>query len=392
VRIAFYVPHVEFLDPRIGGDNVLARGLLDGLRRRGHEVEVVSKVGPQEFAGGSVSPLELARETVSVRRRMKRFSPDAWFVYSPSEGRPDLFGWWQRPKHYLLFNAHAPRGHDRRDWRSSLLALAHRRALARADAVSAWRPAGIDRLRSFGIPEQRLHLLLPATETWQSMPSREEARRRLDLPPEAPVVLCVGRFSMSGHGRPRKTQMMLDLLGVVARLPSEVVLVIVGDGPGRPLLEQEAAKVEPSGRVRIMGPAERGEMSCFYAACDLYAYPSWKDYSWVSVLEAQYWGRPVITMHTRSAELSVQNGRTGLLAEDLDEFQVHLATLAGDRIRRESMGRAAREYVTREHTMDVRLRQIEDLLLGRSEHQRPFSAVGATSGPRARDLLSVDSS
>src|SRR5207247_7161593 len=130
-------------------------------RRRGGEVgAVASERGPQEFGVGAVCALELARETVSVRRRMKRFSPHAWFVYSPSEGRPDLFGWWQRPERYLLFNAHAPRGRDRRDWRSSLLALAHRRALATADAVSAWRPSGMDRLRSFGIPEQRLHLLL----------------------------------------------------------------------------------------------------------------------------------------------------------------------------------------------------------------------------------------
>ena len=70
-------------------------------------------------------------------------------------------------------------------------------------------------------------------------------------------------------------------------------------------------------------------------------------------------------MHTRSAEITVEAGRTGLLAKDLEEFQAHLAALASDRARCESMGKGGPEYVAKYHFIETRVRQIEDLLLGR---------------------------
>ena len=99
--------------------------------------------------------------------------------------------------------------------------------------------------------------------------------------------------------------------------------------------------------------------------CDFYAYPALTDRTFITILEAQACGRPVVTMQTRSAELTVDAGRTGLLVKDLEEFQAHIAALASDRARCESMGRAAREYIAKFHSIEIRVRQFEDLLLGR---------------------------
>lgn len=376
------VPNASFLEPGVGGDRVMVQSLRAGLERRGHEVAVASHLDPGDFTSGRLSLRRLAGEAASVRRRMRDFAPDAWLVFSASAEEPDLFGWWLRPKRYVHFAAHAPGGlRSAGSWRSKLLWLAHARSLARADALTAWRPRGFERLRAYGVAEDRMRLLLPAAQTWQDMPSREEARRRLELPPEVPVILCAGRFSMGRHpGRFKKTEMMLDLIAAVSRLPREVVLLLVGDnGPGRARLEREAAVMEPAGRIRVIVSLENAAMPWYYAACDLYAYPHPKDTPWVSVLEAQHCGRPVVTMRTASAELSVQEGRTGLLAKDFDEFEAHLAALVADPIRREAMGRAGREYVARHHSLEVRIRQIEELLDGggpdgRSPSSRAWNA------------------
>jgi glycosyltransferase involved in cell wall biosynthesis len=80
-------------------------------------------------------------------------------------------------------------------------------------------------------------------------------------------------------------------------------------------------------------------------------------------MEAQYCGRPVVTLRTRSAEITVQDGRTGLLANDLDEFRAHLATLCGDPSRCDAMGAAARAYIATTHSIETRLGQIEELLI-----------------------------
>lgn len=243
--------------------------------------------------------------------------------------------------------------------------FAHRRSLARADKVIAERPKSADRLRAFGIPKERLCVLPPAVRTWDWMPSREESRRRLTLPQEAPVILCVSRLSVHTD-RPGKTDMILHLLAALAPLSSDLVLVLVGDGPGRRRVEEQVAKLKLERRVRLVGSVPHDEIRWFYVACDFYAYPDLMDRMFNTILEAQACGRPVVTMQTRSAEFIVDAGRTGLLAKDMEEFQAHMAALARDKARCESMGDAAREYIAKLHSMETRIRQIEDLLLAGS--------------------------
>jgi hypothetical protein len=67
-------------------------------------------------------------------------------------------------------------------------------------------------------------------------------------------------------------------------------------------------------------------------------------------------------MRTASSELTVSDGRTGLLVRDLAEFRARLGELVADRARREAMGRAASEYVAARHSMAVRARQLESFL------------------------------
>jgi phosphatidylinositol alpha-1,6-mannosyltransferase len=362
VRIAFYAPRASYLEPGVSGDQVLLHILLAALRERDHRVEIVSQVDVRDFWCGRAPARRLVTEAISIRKRMKRFAPDAWLVYGPAVTHPDLFGWWQCPRHYLIWQAdtgEATRLPRRWRW---LLAFAHRRSLGRAHKVAVHRPRSAERLRSFGVPDERLCILLPAVKTWDWMPSQEEARQRLGLPQEVPVILCVSRFTSGKDGRPGKTDMIVHLLAAVAPLPSNVVLVVVGDGHGRRRLEDEAAKLSPEGRVRFAGFVEHEHLIWYYAACDFFAFPDLRDFPRLAILEAQASGRPVVTMHTDSAELTVEACRTGLLAKTLDEFQTHVASLARDKARCQQMGQAGREYIAKFHSIEIRVRQMEELL------------------------------
>ena len=342
--------------------------LLAGLGERNHQVRIVSRVNVRDFWRGRIPARRLLTEAILVHRTMKRFSPDAWLVYEASVKNPDLFGWWQHPKQYVLINTDAGTGEEL-PWRwRRLLAFAHRRSLARADEVAAWRPKIADHLLSIGVPQERLSILPLAVKAWDRMPSREEARRRLGLPQGVPIILCVSRLTGTrDDGRPSKTEWVLKLLGglALAALPPDVVFVLVGDGPGRQRVEEKVAKLQLHGKVRLVGSVAHDNVVWFYAACDLYAFSALTDRMFISILEAQASGRPVLTMHTRSAELTVDAGRTGLLAKDLEEFQAHLSALAFDRARCESMGKGGPEYIAKFHSIETRVRQIEDLLLGR---------------------------
>lgn len=363
MRIAFYTPRASHLEPGESGDRVFVRTLLAALRELGHEIAVVSRVNVRDFWRGRLPAHRLVTESISVQRAMKRFSPDAWLTYGARPRNPDLFGWWQRPKRYVLLNTDAGPAHGLpRCWRP-LFAFAHGRALARADRVVAYDPDDADSLRCVGVLGERLRVLPLAIKPWDSVPSREEARARLGLPQEAPIILGVSRITAPwDDGKFWKTEWLLVLLELLAQapLPSGALFLLVGDGRGRPRVQEDVARLKLESRVRLVGSVPHDEVRWFYAACDFFVSPGY-----MTLLEAQACGRPVVMMRTRSTELIVDAGRTGLLANNLEEAQAYIVALATDRARCDWMGRAAHEHVEKFHSIEVRVRQIEDLLLGR---------------------------
>jgi glycosyltransferase involved in cell wall biosynthesis len=358
VRIAFYAPRASYVGGGFSGDLVYVRSLLRGLARRGHELRVVSRLDVR-----GASPWRLVTEALSIRRLTKRFAPDVWLVYGATTKHPDLFGWWQRPRRYILLSAglgNASRVPAR--WRH-LFRFAHARSLARGNRVVTYRPKSHEDLKAAGVPEEKLGLLPPAIEPWGNVPGQEDARRRLGLPLTSPVVLCVSRLpAPKKDGRPWKTELAVQVVNAFRAAPSDALLVLVGDGPGRGRVEARAAALGLAGRVRLAGEIPNEKLGTYYAACDIFALPDLLDRPWLSVLEAQSCGRAVVTTDSRASRVTVEAGRTGLLARDLEDFAARIGELAEDRERCRRMGEAAREYVARRHSLDVRIDQIEELL------------------------------
>lgn len=360
----------------------MTSNLIDALIARGHRVEVVSHVDASEFYRGGLPARRLLTEALSIWRRMRAFMPDAWLVYGPSVTYPDLFGWWLRRGRYVLYAAHKGKKERLpRRWRW-LFVFAHARSLARADGITVYRRASSLRLGRTALGLDDVHVLPPAPRPWATIPSREEARLRLELPLDAPVVLCLARFpKRSKYG---KTEMVITLLQVLAELPRDVLLLLVGDdGPGRRHVEDNIASLGLGARVRLLGTKERErllssisneDVPWFYAAADVYAYPHSVDQPWLSVIEAQACGRPVVTMKTESSEFLIRHDETGLLAADVDEVRAHLGSLLGDAERREAMGRAAYENFTAHHSMEHMIDRIEALLLGQEELEHTSTA------------------
>jgi glycosyltransferase involved in cell wall biosynthesis len=360
MRIAFYAPRATYLTypEMISGDTVMVNLLLRGLRERGHDVEIASRRDVRDLWRGRISIRRFLTETYASARAVRRFSPDAWLVYAPAITYPDLLGWWQRTKRYVIYGGlHVgSEGEMPRRWRP-VFALGYRRCLRRADQLAVFRPKSAERVRAEGVRPDRVRVLPPCGRTWRRLPTRAEARQRLGLPSERLVVLCVSRFSES------KTETVIDLVRAFASAPPDALLVLVGDGRGRGQIESAAAALCVQDRVHFLGAIP--DPSHCYVAADVLAFPDRQhDYPRLAILEAQGCGRPVIAIRSPSAELTVDDGRTGLLATDLDDFTFALALLAGDRARCEAMGRAARAYVERNHSIDVRIREIEEMLAG----------------------------
>ncbi len=141
---------------------------------------------------------------------------------------------------------------------------------------------------------------------------RSAARRRLGLPPGAPVVLYVGRFApLKGIDR---------LVRAAPLLPSGVRLVLVGgDGPGDPeraRLQRLAGDLGVAGRVRFAGRVDHRALPPYYRAADVLVLPSLYESFGLVVLEALACGTPVVATPVGAVEQVVRPGLTGEIAAD----------------------------------------------------------------------------
>jgi len=191
---------------------------------------------------------------------------------------------------------HTEHGRTRPDpWSSRLLDhLASRRTDVTV-AVSARLVA--DLREAVRVDDSGIELVRNGVDTRRFHPrSKREAvrvRRALGLPPDGPVLGCVGRLEeVKGHRTMLRAfhALVRDLAGRGS--PPE--LVLIGDGALRPELEDMAADGAAAGNVHFLG--WRNDVAALHPALDVYTLSSRTEGTSVSLLEAMASGLcPVVT-------------------------------------------------------------------------------------------------
>jgi glycogen(starch) synthase len=123
---------------------------------------------------------------------------------------------------------------------------------------------------------------------FRELPSKEEARRRLGLPVNRPVV---GR--VSALARNKLPQEALEALAAIVKNVPNVLFAIVGDGPQRQAAEAWIAQQCLQESVTFLG--ERRDIPQVLRAFDVFAYYTTKDALGNVILEAVAAGVPVVT-------------------------------------------------------------------------------------------------
>ena len=235
--------------------------------------------------------------------------------------------------------------------------------IACSDAILASCSAEAAQLEQFyGARPERIEIVPPGVDhAFFSPGDQRGARTALDLPPDRPVLLFVGRI------QPLKG---LDVaVTALAALPhQDAVLVAVG-GPSGPSGEAELARVHElarqlgvEDRVRYVPPQPHHLLSTYYRAADVCVVPSRSESFGLVALEAAACGTPVVAAAVGGLATIVEDGTTGLLIEGRDPaaFADAIAGLLADPARARAMGAAgaarARGYTW--STAAARLRRV----------------------------------
>lgn len=161
-----------------------------------------------------------------------------------------------------------------------------------ADQIVAPSTATYNFLGTLGITSDRITLTPYAVdnEWWKEQSARIDrvaVRRSWGIDPEARVILFCAKL------QPWKRPHDLLRAFTSAALP-EAVLVFAGEGPLRPALETEVAKLGLAERVRFLGFVNQSQLPAIYSASDLMVLPSEYEAFAVVVNEASCCGCPVI--------------------------------------------------------------------------------------------------
>jgi len=157
-----------------------------------------------------------------------------------------------------------------------------------------------------GLPAERVHQIYNFAEPARPRPVPEidALRARLDVPPSALVLAALGRLvPVKGHA---------VLLEALSRLPRELDgrpwrLLLVGDGPLRAGLEQQAAQLGLADRVVWAG--WQPDPGPFLQMADLVVFPSHEAETLGNViLEAWAWRRPLVCTAFRGAREIARHG------------------------------------------------------------------------------------
>ena len=322
--------------PKVGGVEEVTRQLARELRRRGHEVAVLTNrwqgVGSKdEVEGVAVRRLTLPLPGVSGRARFvltaplaarrflavaRRFRPDLVHVVAAGPAVVYLAALRWLVGAPVVFTSQGEVGiaPHRIFQRSRALRWGLRRILAKAAAVTACSQFVLDELRSeFGV-----------TAPAEVIPNGVDPEE-LDVVPAAEprYVFAAGRLV---------EQKGFDVLLSALALTPGLRLLIAGEGRERTHLEVLADELGVEERVRFLGAAGRERLAALLRGADAVVVPSRQEPFGVILLEAMAAGRATIASRVGGIPEFAEDGVTTLLVppEDPDSLAAALKRLCGD--------------------------------------------------------------
>jgi glycosyltransferase involved in cell wall biosynthesis len=372
------------------GMDVHVQEMVSAFRRRGHQVLLV---GPRESRQGNAGKISrtstVIRQTIPVvsefaelayngiaYNRLKR----AWASFQPDilYERYNLYllaGLWLTRARRLpmLLEVNAPLAleraeHGRLAWRQ----------LARSCEAKVWRGADVvlpvsealaDIVQKVGVAEDRIHVIPNGVDLSSFVSSPDSAKLRRELKLENRTVLGFVGFVRPWHGLDR----IIEILANCGHM-LDLHLLIVGDGPARPNLEQMANELGVADRVQFVGAVGRRDVPRYVEVFDIALQPSAVAYACpLKLIEYMSMGKAIIAPDQPNIRELIGNSQTGLLVRkgDTRELTEAILLLANNPELRVSLGRRALEAVRQRNlTWDANAEHVSALATQMSQDNR----------------------
>jgi glycosyltransferase involved in cell wall biosynthesis len=314
----------------VGGAALSVLELAAEQRRRGHEVLVVAGTIPAGEASmehvardldlpylrlpaltREVSPRHDLAAVLALRRLIRRERPDVLHTHTSKAGTTGrvaaLLAGNARPRVVHTFHGHVLSGYF--DTRRERVFRLIERGLAHAtDRIVAVSEQVRDDLIRFRVaPPEKIAVVQYGFDLDARVQTSPEMARQK----RAAAGLSATDFVVGWAGRLSEIKRPLDLVRVAAKVDGSR-LVLAGDGELRPAVEQLAAELGLTDRVRLLGYVD--DIGSWYGAFDAFLLTSANEGAPVVAIEALAAGVPVVATDAGGTRNVVDDGETGYLA------------------------------------------------------------------------------
>ncbi|RLB03697.1 MAG: hypothetical protein DRG83_06440 [Deltaproteobacteria bacterium] len=185
---------------------------------------------------------------------------------------------------------------------------------------------------------------------------RQQAKNRLGLRSKDLVVGSVGTLR-----KVKAYEFLIEAIAKVKRMFPQVKLLLVGDGPQRPLLQKKAQELQLENTVIFLG--YRKDIPQILSSLDVYVCSSLREGTSIAILEAMAASKPVVATNVGGNPEVVENGKTGLLVPPRNPQKIAeaIVSLLNDEDRRIRMGEAGLRRVKERFSISKMLREYEEV-------------------------------
>lgn len=349
--------HVSYLSNRLdrmGYETMLVAGHVSEGEASMEFVARDAGVEPVFLPGlqREISPLHDIGSARRLVELIHRFRPDVLHTHTAKAGAVGrlaarLAGAARPPVVVHTFHGHVLRGYF--DPMRTRAFLAVERTLAKAaDALVAVSPEVRDDLVELGVaPPEKFAVIRLGIDLDARLSATPVTREELGLPNDAFVVGWFGRMTEI-----KRVDDLLEAFASLRRGVPNALLLLVGDGPLRPSLEQHAAALGVADAVRFLG--YRSDVGALYGVCDAVALTSANEGTPVTAIEALAARVPVVATAVGGVPDVVQDGVGGLLVAPADVAGIGgaLQKLAADAPLRKRLGEHGRAHVVDRYSVE----------------------------------------
>jgi glycosyltransferase involved in cell wall biosynthesis len=190
-------------------------------------------------------------------------------------------------------------------------------------------------MAGLGMPEERITVHYTGVELDRFRPGdRAAAKARLGV--DGPLIVSAGALI------PRKGQAVT--IAALEHIP-QATLILVGEGPDRPMLERQVAATGLTDRVRFLGSRPHGDLPDLLAAADLMILPSSSEGLANVWVEALACGTPIIITDVGGARELLRDDSAGrIVAREPEAIAAAAVELLADPPAPDLVRRAAEPF------------------------------------------------